>query len=128
MKKWSAGRVVFVGDAVHPVSPYAAYGMGMAIEDGYFLAKALDGVDLRGLQALKAGYEIYEKQRVDYVNHNMEFARFLSRLFHAVPRPLANIRDLIFDYTPLLRWYLGDGYLKKAEQETLGLKELRVIP
>lgn len=128
MKKWSTGRVVFVGDAVHPVSPYAAYGMGMAIEDGYFLAKALDGVDLRDLQALKAGYEIYEKQRVDYVNHNMEFARFLGRLFHAVPRPLANIRDLIFDYTPLLRWYLGDGYLKKAEQETLGLKELRVIP
>lgn len=128
MKKWSAGRVVCVGDAVHPVSPYAAYGMGMAIEDGYYLARALDGVDLRDLQAFKAACEIYEKQRVSYVNHNMEFARFLGKLFHAVPRPFANIRDLIFDYTPALSIYLRDGYLKKAEQETLSLKELQVVP
>ncbi|CAG8116345.1 unnamed protein product, partial [Penicillium nalgiovense] len=126
MKKWSAGRVVCVGDAVHPVSPYAAYGMGMAIEDGYFLAKALDGVDLRDSLAVSAAFEIYEDQRVDYVNHNMEFARFLGRMFHSVPRPLANIRDLIFDYTPVLSHFLGKGYLKKAEEETLSLKELQV--
>ncbi|KAI2942837.1 hypothetical protein CBS147343_9186 [Aspergillus niger] len=128
MKKWSTGPVVCVGDAIHPVSPYAAYGMGMAIEDGYFLARALDGVDLRDLRRVKAGCEIYEEQRVDYVNHNMEFARFLGKMFHAVPRPLAQIRDLIFDHTPILRRFLGDGYLKKAEQETLNLKELQVAP
>jgi 2-polyprenyl-6-methoxyphenol hydroxylase-like FAD-dependent oxidoreductase len=127
MKKWSAGRVVCVGDAVHPVSPYAAYGMGMAIEDGYFLAKALDGIDLRDSLAVSAAFEIYEKQRVDYVNHNMEFARFLGKMFHSMPRPLANIRDLIFDYTPVLSNFLGKGYLKKAEEETLSLKELQVI-
>ncbi|KAJ5952526.1 uncharacterized protein N7479_010939 [Penicillium vulpinum] len=127
MKKWSTGRVVCVGDAVHPVSPYAAYGMGMAIEDGYFLAKALDGVDLRDSLAVSAAFEIYEKQRVDYVNHNTEFARFLGKMFHSVPRPFANIRDLIFDYTPILSNFLGKGYLKKAEEETLGLKELQVI-
>ena len=124
MKKWSAGRVVCVGDAVHPVSPYAAYGMGMAIEDGYFLAKALDGIDLRDSLAVKAAFEIYEKQRVDYVNHNMEFACFLCKMFHSMPRPLANTRDLIFDYTPILSNFLGKGYLKKAEEETLSLKEL----
>ncbi|KAF3399852.1 6-hydroxynicotinate 3-monooxygenase [Penicillium rolfsii] len=127
LKKWSKGRVVCVGDAVHPVSPYAAYGMGMAIEDGYFLARALDGVDLRDLRAVNAGFEVYEDERVDYVNHNMEFARFQGRLFHSLPRPLATIRDLIFDYTPLLSYYLKDGYLKKSEEETLRLKELRVV-
>lgn len=127
MKKWSSGRTVCVGDAVHPVSPYAAYGMGMAIEDGYYLAKSLDGVDLRDLRAVSAGFELYEKQRVDYVNHNMEFARFLGRMFHSLPWPLAKIRDLIFDYTPLLGNYLKKGYLEKAEQETMGLKELQVV-
>lgn len=127
MKKWSTSRVVCVGDAVHPVSPYAAYGMGMAIEDGYFLARALDGVDLRDLRAVNAGFELYEEERVDYVNHNMEFARFLGRMFHSVPRPLANIRDMLFDYTPLLSNFLKTGYLKKAEEETLRLKELQVI-
>jgi 2-polyprenyl-6-methoxyphenol hydroxylase-like FAD-dependent oxidoreductase len=100
--------------------------MDMAIEDGYFLARALDGVDLRDSRTASAAFEVYEAQRVDYVNHNMEFARFLGRLFLGVPRPLANIRDAIFDYTPVLRVFLGNGYLKKAE-ETLGLRELQVI-
>lgn len=126
MKKWSVGRVVCVGDAVHPVSPYAAYGMGMAIEDGYFLARALDGVDLRDTRAVSAGFELYEKQRVEYVNHNMEFARVLGTVFHGLPWPLAKLRDLIFDYTPILSRYMGRGYLEKAEEETMNLKELQV--
>jgi len=49
LDSWSNGRVICIGDAVHPVSPYAAYGMGMAIEDGYFLADKLNGADLSDL-------------------------------------------------------------------------------
>ena len=126
MKKWSSGRIVCLGDAVHPVSPYAAYGMGMAIEDGYYLARALDGVDLRRFPDVTTGFEIYEGERVAYVNHNMEFARFLGRMFHGLPWPLAWIRDCIFDYTPFLSKMMNKGYLEKAETETMGLKELRV--
>ncbi|KAL5042071.1 hypothetical protein BDW71DRAFT_211529 [Aspergillus fruticulosus] len=103
MGKW---RVVCVGDAVHPVSPYAAYGMAMAIEDGYYLAKSLEGVHLRDLRAVDAAFQVYERQRVDHVNHNMEFA--------------------LFDYTPILGKYLREWYLEKAEKETIGLKALQV--
>ncbi|KAM5363271.1 hypothetical protein ACJA88_013582 [Fusarium oxysporum] len=92
MKKWSKGRVVCVGDAVHPVSLYAACDMGMAIEDGYHLACSLDGVGLRDAHAVRAGFELYEKERVNYVNHNVEFARFLGRMFHELPYPLAWVR------------------------------------
>ncbi|KAH0362721.1 FAD/NAD(P)-binding domain-containing protein, partial [Aureobasidium melanogenum] len=126
MKKWSTGRIVCLGDAVHPVSPYAAYGMGMAIEDGYYLARALDGVDLRKSAEVTAGFCIYEGERVNYVNHNMEFARFLGQVFHGLPWPLAWVRDCIFDYTPFLSRMMKNGYLKKAEEETIGLKELQV--
>ena len=42
LKQWSKGRVTLVGDAAHPTSPYAAYGAGMSIEDGYFLACELE--------------------------------------------------------------------------------------
>ncbi|XRM47170.1 hypothetical protein ABZX51_010167 [Aspergillus tubingensis] len=102
MKQWSSGRIVGVGDAVHPVSPYAAYGMGMAIEDGYYLAKALDGVDLRDLRAVSVGFELFERQRVDYVNHHMEFARYLNVAAEG-----------LFD--------------KKSEDETMDLEELHVV-
>ncbi|GAM87646.1 hypothetical protein ANO11243_056730 [Dothideomycetidae sp. 11243] len=126
MKTWSKGRVVCVGDAVHPVSPYAAYGMGMAVEDGYFLAKSLAGADLRDMEAVNAGIRAYEKQRIDYVNHNMEFARWLGYIYHKTPRPLAWLRDWVFDYTPFLPKFIGEGYMKKAEIETMGMKELHV--
>src|SRR3954468_10049501 len=43
LKQWSKGRATLVGDAAHPTSPYAAYGAGMSIEDGYFLVRALRG-------------------------------------------------------------------------------------
>ncbi|RAL07230.1 FAD-dependent oxidoreductase [Aspergillus homomorphus CBS 101889] len=127
LQKWSTGRVVGVGDAVHPVSPYAAYGMGMAIEDGYYLARALDGVDLRDQRAVAAGFELYEQQRVDYANHHMEFARFSGSMFHRLPWPLAKVRDLIFDYTPVLGMLLKKDYLQRAEEETMNLRELQVV-
>ncbi|THZ64465.1 FAD/NAD(P)-binding domain-containing protein [Aureobasidium pullulans] len=126
LKKWSAGRVVGLGDAVHPVSPYAAYGMGMAIEDGYYLARSLESVDLRDIKAVNAGFEIFEGHRVNYVNHNVEFARFLGKFFHNLPYPLAWVRDLVLDYTPILQWILSKEYIDMAELSTATLRELEV--
>lgn len=126
LDKWSKGRAVCVGDAVHPVSPYAAYGMGMAIEDGYYLARAFDGIDLSDKRAMAAAFEVYESERVDYVNHNMLFARRLGYVFHQVPWPLSKLRDLVFDHTPFMSHFMKSGYLQKSELETLALKELHV--
>ncbi|MDO5620956.1 MAG: NAD(P)/FAD-dependent oxidoreductase [Paracoccus sp. (in: a-proteobacteria)] len=126
LKTWSLGRAVCVGDAVHPVSPYAAYGMGMAIEDGYFLAKFLAGTDLRDAVAMTRAFARYEAQRVDYVNGNVEFARKLGRIFHNMPAPLAVLRDLVFDHTPFLRKMVTKDQLDAAERETLALSELHV--
>ncbi|EEP74742.1 hypothetical protein MCAG_05069 [Micromonospora sp. ATCC 39149] len=46
LQRWSKGRVTLVGDAAHPTRSYAAYGAGMATEDGYFLGRSLSGIDL----------------------------------------------------------------------------------
>ena len=127
MKKWSARRVVCVSDTVHPDSPYAGYGLGVAIEDGYFLAKFLDSISLRNLAAVSAGFELYEKQRVEYINHNIEVARFSGKLFHSLPWPIAKVRDWLFDYTPLLGYITRKDYLKKAEEHSMSMKELHVI-
>ncbi|MDO6965092.1 FAD-dependent oxidoreductase [Rhizobium alvei] len=126
LKSWSSGRVVCLGDAVHPVSPYAAYGMGMAIEDGYFLAKFLANRDLSQTEQVSQAFRQYEMQRVDYCNHHVEFARTLGKVFHHLPAPLAFIRDLVYDHTPLLQKTLSKDYLADAEKASLALKELHV--
>jgi salicylate hydroxylase len=41
MKQWSQGRITLLGDACHPTLPFLAQGAGMAIEDGYVLARCL---------------------------------------------------------------------------------------
>lgn len=126
LQTWSKGRVVCVGDAVHPVSPYAAYGMGMAIEDGYFLARFLDGRNLDDPQTLRDGFAKYEETRVEYVNHNVEFARKMGNIFHHQSYPVAKIRDLIFDHTPFLNKMIQRDYLDEQEAMCMSMKELHV--
>ena len=41
MAQWSKGSVTLLGDACHPTLPFLAQGAGMALEDGYILARAL---------------------------------------------------------------------------------------
>lgn len=115
LSSWSRGRISFVGDAVHPVSPYAAYGMGMAIEDGWWLAKCLEGMDLARRDDLQRGLARYDQQRVDYTNKNAKMARFLGYLFHRTPWPLSALRDVVFDHTGFLERMLVQNYLKDAE-------------
>lgn len=126
LQKWSKGRVVCVGDAVHPVSPYAAYGMGMAIEDGYFLGKFLKGKDLTDVQDIARAFSAYEKERVAYVNHHVEFARKLGKVFHKMPWPVAQLRDLIYDNTPILNTMIRKDYLETQEAMCLSMQDLHV--
>ena len=42
---WRRGRVVLLGDACHPMTPYMASGAGMAVKDGLVLAEELAGHD-----------------------------------------------------------------------------------
>ena len=126
LQKWCTGRVACLGDAVHPVSPYAAYGMGMAVEDGYFLARALGGRDLTDLTGIEAACARYEDERVDYVNHLVEFARELGNRFHKAPAPVAWLRDKVFDNTKILERLIHKDYIKDSETMSLHLKELHV--
>ncbi|WP_137132711.1 NAD(P)/FAD-dependent oxidoreductase [Rhizobium sp. FY34] len=97
LKQWSKGRVTIMGDAAHPTSPYAAYGAGMAIEDGYFLAKFLKEADLTDANSIKAALKRYEDLRRPYTNFTTKFARILGRVYHNVPGPLRSLRDYLLD-------------------------------
>ncbi|WP_183468889.1 FAD-dependent monooxygenase [Limimaricola variabilis] len=42
-KRWHTDRLVLLGDAAHPTLPFLAQGANLAIEDGWALARALEG-------------------------------------------------------------------------------------
>ncbi|AJW93748.1 NAD(P)/FAD-dependent oxidoreductase (plasmid) [Burkholderia gladioli pv. gladioli] len=127
LQKWSKGRVACLGDAVHPVSPYAGYGLGMAVEDGYFIARSLRGCDLRNAEAVRLAFNAFEDIRVNYVNTHVAFAQKLGHMFHKVPAPLSYLRDFVFDRTSFLQKSLSQGYTQDVLKETMDLRELHVV-
>ncbi|BBH67830.1 salicylate hydroxylase [Actinoplanes sp. OR16] len=109
LAQWSKGRATLVGDAAHPTSPYAAYGAGMATEDGYFLGRRLGGVDLSDHQAVQAALRAYENPRKPHTTRQVQQAWMLGKLFHHAPAPLRPVRDAILDHTPLLQKVVGES-------------------
>lgn len=109
LDQWSQGRITLVGDAAHATSPYAAYGAGMSIEDGYFLGRALRGVDLTDQRAVKAALLAYETPRKPHTKFQVRLAWINGQMFHHAPAWLRPIRDLVFDHTPLLQKVIGDA-------------------
>ena len=108
LKQWSKGRATLVGDAAHPTSPYAAYGAGMSIEDGYFLGVALRGVDLTDLGAVRQALQSYEEPRKPHTAKQVQMAYMLGKVFHHAPAPLRPVRDFLLDHTPFMQKVAGD--------------------
>ena len=109
LRQWSKGRATLVGDAAHPTSPYAAYGAGMATEDGYFLGRRLAGVDLSDYAAVRAALEAFEAPRKPHTARQVQQAYILGKVFHHAPAPLRPVRDAILDRTPFLQKVVGDS-------------------
>jgi salicylate hydroxylase len=61
MTRWSSGNATLLGDACHPTLPFLAQGAGMAIEDGYLIARCLE----RYKDDLPHALARYEELRLD---------------------------------------------------------------
>ncbi len=57
--RWSAGRIVLIGDAAHPILPFLGLGAALAIEDGVVLARALCA-----LPDPAAAFEAFQRTRL----------------------------------------------------------------
>jgi 2-polyprenyl-6-methoxyphenol hydroxylase-like FAD-dependent oxidoreductase len=117
LKQWAQGRATLVGDAAHPTSPYAAYGAGMAMEDGYFVGRLLRGVDLTSPGQVRAALQMYEELRKSHTARQVQLAWMNGKLFHHTPRPLRPLRDFVLDHTPLLQKVVGDASPKEINQQ-----------
>jgi 2-polyprenyl-6-methoxyphenol hydroxylase-like FAD-dependent oxidoreductase len=67
LPRWSDGRVVLLGDAAHPMTPYMAQGGCTAIEDAAVLARCLAEVDGEDIEGALRRYEAHRKPRTSVI-------------------------------------------------------------
>jgi 2-polyprenyl-6-methoxyphenol hydroxylase-like FAD-dependent oxidoreductase len=64
LRRWSAGRMVLIGDAAHATSPAAGQGSSLAVEDAVVLARCLRDLPL---PAALAAFEELRRERAERV-------------------------------------------------------------
>ena len=67
LPRWSDGRVVLLGDACHPMTPYMAQGAATSIEDAAILARCLEAVNGEDIEGAFHTYEAHRKPRVSRI-------------------------------------------------------------
>ncbi len=67
LPRWSDGRVVLLGDACHPMTPYMAQGAATAMEDAAVLARCLTEVEGEDIPGAFARYEAHRKPRTSRI-------------------------------------------------------------
>ena len=67
LPRWGEGRVVLLGDACHPMTPYMAQGAASALEDAMVLSRCMQGVNGDGIAAAFQRYEATRKPRTSQI-------------------------------------------------------------
>src|SRR6202162_6453975 len=67
LPRWSDGRIVLLGDACHPMTPYMAQGAATSIEDAAILARCLAEVDGQDMEGAFQRYEAHRKPRTSRI-------------------------------------------------------------
>jgi len=67
LPRWSDGRVVLLGDACHPMTPYMAQGGATAIEDAAILARCVEAVEGEDIEGAFQRYEAHRKPRTSRI-------------------------------------------------------------
>jgi 6-hydroxynicotinate 3-monooxygenase len=67
LSRWGEERIVLLGDACHPMTPYMAQGAAMAVEDAAVLSRCLQGIETDGIPAALRRYELTRRERASRV-------------------------------------------------------------
>lgn len=73
-ERWFKGRVALLGDAAHAMTPNMGQGAGMAIEDAYVLARALQQ------QPIPQALQTYQEQRYNRVRQIQNASRQIGQV------------------------------------------------
>lgn len=111
IKKWMEGKVLFIGDSVHGMSPQLGLGANMAIYDGWLTGELLKNGGINSLHKIS---DIRKKQNVYY--HRV--SRLMTPFFQSDHKLLGHLRDAVFPILPTI------GFLDRLMVETLyGLRD-----
>ncbi|WP_167772966.1 FAD-dependent oxidoreductase [Ramlibacter humi] len=88
LQSWVSGRVVLLGDAVHPMLPFMGQGAAMAIEDGMILARCLGSIPV--LDTALATYQAIRKPRAEEL---VERSNLMAGVFHNGPDKYTRASD-----------------------------------
>jgi 2-polyprenyl-6-methoxyphenol hydroxylase-like FAD-dependent oxidoreductase len=106
MRRPVEGRVVFLGDAAHAMSPQLGQGVNMALLDVQALADALAApIDVDD------ALDLYRRSRRAHLAVYQRLSRWLTPLFQSERAILAGMRDLAFG--PLGRMPVARGQMLK---------------
>lgn len=89
-------RTILIGDAAHAMTPFAAQGAAMAIEDGYELAHAVSQAASGDLTSTLARFEAARRARISRTRSRGAFNQFA---YHA-RGPIRLGRDLVLSLKP----------------------------
>ena len=78
MTRWTSGNATLLGDACHPTLPFLAQGAGMALEDGYLIARCL----ARHANDLPHALERYESLRLERTARIVRGSAANTQRFH----------------------------------------------
>jgi len=67
LPRWSDGRIVLLGDACHPMTPYMAQGAATAVEDAAVLARCLAEAEGDDVSGAFTRYEAHRKPRTSRI-------------------------------------------------------------
>src|SRR5215469_5972440 len=67
LPRWGEERVVLLGDACHPMTPYMAQGAAMAIEDAAVLSRCFQRIEVDSIPAALKRYELTRRERTSRV-------------------------------------------------------------
>jgi 2-polyprenyl-6-methoxyphenol hydroxylase-like FAD-dependent oxidoreductase len=106
LRRPTQGRLVFVGDAAHAMSPQLGQGVNMALLDAEALARAL-----AGSATVEMALRRYAQDRRSHLATYQRLSRWLTPLFQSDRRHLAWWRDMLFG--PLGGMPLARGQMLK---------------
>ena len=90
LHRFVEGRVVFIGDAAHSMSPLLGQGARMALLDASMLAQALDSHD-----KLSAALPAFDQRARAKVAEFQRISRWLTPIFQSESRMLGTVRHFM---------------------------------